>query len=223
MFIGHFAVGFAAKRVAPRTALTTLVVSAIFLDVLWPMFVVLGIKNLHLGPDHTPVTRMLMRPYSHSLFMAAIWAAALALTYGAWKRYRTGAITVGVAVLSHWFLDFVSHDTDLPLAPWLPIRVGMRLGGSDAADTAIEVTMFIAGIGLYMAATRARGWTGHLSLWSLVGLLVLAYAMDLIGPPRNLETPQGVVLSALSLLLWFLWVDHSRVPRGAAGAGSGTR
>lgn len=38
MFIGHFAVGFALKRVAPRTSLGTLTAAAQFLDLLWPIF-----------------------------------------------------------------------------------------------------------------------------------------------------------------------------------------
>lgn len=42
MFIGHFAVGFASKRFAPRTNVATLIAAAIFLDILWPIFVLLG-------------------------------------------------------------------------------------------------------------------------------------------------------------------------------------
>ena len=38
MFIGHHAVGFAAKRYAPRTSLGTLFVAATFLDLLWPIW-----------------------------------------------------------------------------------------------------------------------------------------------------------------------------------------
>src|SRR5882762_6377816 len=39
MFIGHFAVAFATKKVAPKASLGTLVVAAAFLDVLWPVLV----------------------------------------------------------------------------------------------------------------------------------------------------------------------------------------
>ena len=34
MFIGHFATGFAAKRIAPRTSLGTLFLGAQFIDLL---------------------------------------------------------------------------------------------------------------------------------------------------------------------------------------------
>jgi hypothetical protein len=35
MFIGHYAVGFALKRPAPRTSLGLLLASALFLDLIW--------------------------------------------------------------------------------------------------------------------------------------------------------------------------------------------
>jgi len=36
MFIGHYAVGFGAKRFAPRVSLGTLLLAAQFIDLLWP-------------------------------------------------------------------------------------------------------------------------------------------------------------------------------------------
>jgi hypothetical protein len=43
MFIGHFAVAFAAKKAAPRVSLGTLILSAAFLDAVWPVLVLLGV------------------------------------------------------------------------------------------------------------------------------------------------------------------------------------
>jgi len=42
MFIGHFGVALAAKRVAPRPSLGTLVLAAVLVDGVWPLFVLLG-------------------------------------------------------------------------------------------------------------------------------------------------------------------------------------
>lgn len=44
MFIGHFAVAFAAKKAAPRVSLGTLVFAAVFLDAVWPVLVLLGVE-----------------------------------------------------------------------------------------------------------------------------------------------------------------------------------
>ena len=43
MFIGHFALGFAAKRVTPKLSLAMLFVAAQLADLLWPVLVALGL------------------------------------------------------------------------------------------------------------------------------------------------------------------------------------
>ena len=53
MFIGHFGVALAAKRVAPKSSLGTLILAAQFLDFLWPVFVLLGIEHVRIAPGVT--------------------------------------------------------------------------------------------------------------------------------------------------------------------------
>ena len=50
MFASHFAVGFAAKRWAPRVSLGTLFLGAQFIDLLWPTFLLLGIEDVRIEP-----------------------------------------------------------------------------------------------------------------------------------------------------------------------------
>ena len=50
MFIGHFAVAFASKKVAPKVSLGTLVIAAAFLDVVWPVLVLLGVERFRIVP-----------------------------------------------------------------------------------------------------------------------------------------------------------------------------
>ncbi len=47
MFIGHLAVGFAAKRVTPRVSLAMLLLAAQWADTLWPIFLGLGLEQDH--------------------------------------------------------------------------------------------------------------------------------------------------------------------------------
>jgi hypothetical protein len=42
MFIGHFAVGLASKRAAPRASLAVLLAAPNLLDLLWPIFLLLN-------------------------------------------------------------------------------------------------------------------------------------------------------------------------------------
>ena len=45
MFIGHYAVALAAKRVASTTSLGTLFLATQFVDLLWPIFLLIGFEH----------------------------------------------------------------------------------------------------------------------------------------------------------------------------------
>ncbi len=208
MFIGHFAVGFAAKRVAPRTSLTVLLTAAVFLDLLWPIFLLLGIEQVRIRPGDTPFTPLefVSYPWSHSLLMALVWSGIVAVLYRMRTAYVVGAVWTGILVFSHWVLDFVSHRADLPLYPGGP-KVGLGLWNSVTATAVTEITMFVAGLAIYLATTRAK----HLSLWSLVAFLAYLYADTVRGsvPPsvRALEILSAVLVVFIA---WFMWIDRTR-------------
>lgn len=50
MLVGHFAVGFLAKRVEPKLSLGTLVLAAMLADFLWVIFLIAGIENVQFKP-----------------------------------------------------------------------------------------------------------------------------------------------------------------------------
>ncbi len=56
MFIGHYAVGFAAKKVAPRASLVLLIAAPLLLDLLWPIFLLTGWEEVRIDPGNTVVT-----------------------------------------------------------------------------------------------------------------------------------------------------------------------
>ena len=69
MFIGHFALGFATKRVAPQVSLGTLFLAAQFVDLLWPTLLLLGVERVSIDPalrgaplrfEHYPVSHSLL-------------------------------------------------------------------------------------------------------------------------------------------------------------------
>ena len=80
MFIGHFAVGFAAKRWTRQTHLGVLLLAPLLLDVLWPVFCLVGIEQYRILPAGGPFTRLefIRYPWSHSLAMSIVWGLLLA-------------------------------------------------------------------------------------------------------------------------------------------------
>ncbi len=215
MFIGHFAVGFAAKRWAPRTSLAVLMIAPLLADMIWPVLVLLGVELVRIVPGNTVMQPLVFDsyPWSHSLLFDGVWAAAFGGAVYAVSRDRAAALVVAAGVLSHWVLDVISHAPDMPLWPGGP-RLGLGLWNSPAGTVAAEVLLFVAGVTLYARATRAKDRVGTLALWSLVGLLALLYLASVMSPP-----PPGIgpvawtgIVAGIVFPAWAYWIDRHRVP-----------
>ncbi len=216
MFIGHFAVGLAAKRLAPRTSIGTLTLAAVFLDALWPVFLLLGLERAELapGPNSFLFLNFSYYPISHSLLMALVWSALFAIVYRARTKYSTGALWVGLLVLSHWVLDFIVHVPDLPLWPGGP-RVGLGLWNYPTVTVVIECAMFLAGIWVYASVTRARNRVGKAALGAYVLVLAALYAADAgsKAPPPNITVVALIGVVAWLFAPWAYWIDYNREVR----------
>lgn len=213
MFIGHFGLGFAAKRVAPRVSLGTAFLAAQFLDLLWPTFLLLGVETVRIAPGATAVTPLVFDhyPISHSLVAAIAWGLVLGAVHALATRNTRGAIVVGALVVSHWLLDAIVHIPDLPLAPGGSAMVGLGLWQSKLATLAVEVPIFVIGIWLYATATRARDKVGTYALIGLVAFLAVIQAGNLFGPPPPSVAAIAWVGQAQWLLVaWGYWVDAHR-------------
>jgi hypothetical protein len=217
MFLGHFGVGFGAKRAAPRTSLGTLFLSAQFIDLLWPTLLLAGVERVEIRPGTTAVTPLdfVSYPISHSLAVVLCWGLLFGATYWFVRRYRAGAWITGAAVVSHWFLDLVVHRPDLPLAPGVATKVGLGLWNSLGATLAIEGVVFAAGVVIYLRSTVALDRLGRYGMWALVALLALIYAGSIAGPPPpNSRAIAWAGQAQWLLVLFGYWIDRHRSPIG---------
>jgi membrane-bound metal-dependent hydrolase YbcI (DUF457 family) len=216
VFIGHFAVGFASKRVAPRASLGVLMAAPLFLDLLWPIFLIAGIESVRIEPSNNPFLRLDLHdfPWSHSLATSLVWSAVFAAAFWGATRYGRGAVVLAVGVFSHWVLDFVTHRPDMPLYPGSPKLVGLGLWNSPQATVVVEGAMFVAAVAVYVRTTRAINWRGAFALWSLVVLLPVFYAMTLFGPPpSSADFIKYGGLTGWLFVPWAWWIDRNREPR----------
>jgi hypothetical protein len=213
MFIGHFAVGLAAKRVTPRISLAMLFLAAQFADVLWPVLVALGFEQVRIDPGNTAFTPLdfASYPYSHSLALLAVWAVVVGGGYRAIAGGRGTAVTLGLLVLSHWLLDFLTHRPDMPVYPGGP-KVGLGLWNSIAATLVVEIALFAYGVFMYVRATRARDGIGRWGLVALTTVLLLLYLANLTSgaPPSVTAIWTASIAGAIILMVWAWWVDHHR-------------
>jgi len=221
MFIGHFAVALAAKRVAPRTSLGTLFTAAVLPDVIWPVLVMTGVERVVIEPGNTAFTPLnfVSYPWSHSLLMVVLTGGVAGAIY-AWRQgYPRGGIVVALLAISHWVLDWFTHRPDLPLYPGPSPLLGLGLWNSIPATMLVEGAMFLTGAWLYATFTQAKDRTGRYAYWSLIGFLILVYVGNAFGSPPPNDLTIGIVgtLGSAILLGWALWADRHRTPRNAAG------
>lgn len=214
MFLGHFALAFAAKRVAPRTSLLACVLAAQLPDLLWPVFLLFGWERVAVEPGFTPVSplRFVSYPVSHSLLTVLLWGAAYALACGWRPERRRGALTCGLLVVSHWVLDAASHVPDMPVVPWGGPLLGLGLWRSLPATLVVEGALFAAGVAIYAAATRPRSAAGRWGLSALAGALVAVYLASVFGPPPPSAAAIAVSMPPLAVLVaWAVaWLDRQR-------------
>ncbi|OOZ40658.1 hypothetical protein BOW53_06940 [Solemya pervernicosa gill symbiont] len=213
MFIGHFAAGFAAKSVAPKLSLGLLFIAAQFVDLLWPTLLLFGVEQVQIVPGATVVTPLIFEDYpvSHSLLAVVLWGVLLGGGYYLLRRDRIGAALLMLLVVSHWTLDTLVHQPDLPLLPGSDFMVGLNAWSSLPLTLLIELSLFTLGVWLYLRVTEAIDRVGVWALWGLILFLLTIYAGNLFGePPPNVEMIAWVGHAQWLLVLWGFWIDRHR-------------
>ena len=214
MFVGHYGVSFAAQRMNRNIPLWVLFIGVQLLDVAWAPFILLGIEKVRIVPGVTasnPLDLYYM-PYTHSLIAAVVWSAA---GYGLYRlcrrRAAAGAATLaGLAVFSHWILDFVVHRPDLPLYD-NTAKVGLGLWDRPALAFGLEAALLFVGMSIFL-----RGRAGPKAGMMIFGVVMLAIqAVVFFGPPPTSDTAAATTaLLAYGLFAGFVaqWeIRHSHV------------
>jgi hypothetical protein len=232
MFIGHFALGYAAKRWAPGLSLAALFAAAQFADLLWPVLVALGIEQVRIVPGITASTPLefISYPYSHSpltlkIFGAVFgWAVSLRASRDAVPIAPIApiapvapvapvaplapvvpAIIVFLLVISHWVLDVVTHIPDLPLYPGGP-KFGLGLWNSVPATLVTEIVLFVFGVWIYARVTSPRDRIGTWAFAGVTAFLFVGFVVNANGTPPPSVTALWMMAIALgAFTLWLSW------------------
>jgi hypothetical protein len=215
LLVGHVAVGFLAKRVAPGVSLGTLVLAALLPDLLWCAFMIAGLEGVEMIKpgttlmNSTVVSRM---DWSHSLASGALLGGAFVI----FRRNRTGAWVLFAAVLSHWLLDFASHNPDMALAPGTKLHLGLGLWNSIPETLAIEGALWLLALVLFVKASHSANRAALYVLWIVAALLTAAWYNNIAGPPP--DTSRMGISSLIFFALvtgWAYWMNQLRpLPAG---------
>ena len=220
MFIGHFAMGFGAKRFAPQVSLGILFLACQLADLIWPNLVLLGIETLSIEPGITAMTPLNFSsyPYSHSLIALLVWAVVFASLYIVLSRTGAkAAIVIAALVFSHWVLDVLSHRPDMPISLGDAPKIGIGLWNYPMIAIPVELLLFGIGVWLYSRCTQPMNRKGSIGLWVLVSFLLAVYLANVFGPPPPSAAAVAWSAQAMWLIVaWGFWVDRNRT----AGVGA---
>jgi len=213
VFIGHNALAFAAKRVAPRTSLGVLMAAAMLVDLIWPILLLAGVEHVTIRRGAMRMSPLIFTdyPWTHSLVTGFAWAILFAIVYWGVSRYGRGAFVVGLLVISHWLLDFIVHAPDLPLYPGGGPKFGLGLWNNPIATIGIESAIFAIGILIYRDTTKPRDRIGSIAFWVFVAFLAAMYVLSAAGtPPPNVRVLAYGTLVTWLFPLWAAWFDRHR-------------
>jgi hypothetical protein len=210
MFVGHYGVSFATKKVDSSIPLWVLFLAVQWLDVIWAPLVLLRIERVRIVPGFTATNPLDLyyMPYTHSLIAALAWSAAAGGAYHLLRgaNVRT-SLFLGLAVFSHWILDFVVHRPDLPLYD-NTAKIGLGLWDYPTLAFGLEAALLFGGMAGFLRERPTRRTT--LITLGVVMLGVQAYVF--FGPPP--ASSAAIASTALAaygifpLLVWFLADRH---------------
>ncbi len=219
MFIGHLGIGFALKRYDKSISLGLLLIAAQLVDIIFSFNILLGIETLNLVSGTTTVNSMefVYYPITHSLIANLLWAGAIYIIFriipikSSSPRNRI-ALIMGVAVLSHFFLDVIVHNPDLPLLGSDSYKVGLGLWNYALGSYIVEGLLLLGGLWIYLKSTTGKTLSGKYGMMIFAPFPLLVNAMITFAPPL----PSIEVGVMLMLVLNFLfigipfWLDRKR-------------
>jgi hypothetical protein len=215
MFVGHYGPSFLAKRADRTIPLWVLFIAVQFLDVLWAPFVLLGIEKVRIVPGFTKASPLDLyyMPYTHGLLTAIGWSIVFGAAYQLIARPSTAraSIIVGLAVFSHWVLDFLVHLHDLPLYD-NTAKVGLGLWNVPAIELPLEAILLLGGIWLCFRDNLSRAKSTF--VFGVLLVAVQIYFLFAPPPPSDTAIASTAIISYVlfALVIWWLQDRKTKVP-----------
>ena len=226
MFTGHYGIALGLKKYDKKLNLGILFIAVELLDFAFAFFVLFGIEHMRIVPGFTETSPYDLYdfPYTHSLLAAIIWAVGTYLVFrylflknsdkSETEKSRTSLI-LGIAVLSHYFCDFLVHTPDLLIIPGIDFKIGLGLWNYLIIAVALEISFLLIGSFFYFKSTDSESMTAgkygmHLFI---IFLIFLAIIIPVWIHPTTVMLAMFTLLLILTLLsLIAFWLDGKRKP-----------
>lgn len=200
MFVGHYAAALAARSAEPRAPLWSYVAACQLMDIGWAGLIMTGAETFSVNPalPGSPLELYHM-PFTHSLPGALAWSVGGALL-ARWllKTPWRASVFVGLAVFSHWLLDFLVHRPDLEI--WFGgDKVGLGWWNYPVPEATLEMGL-VAAAGAVWAWRRAKS---GLSVWPAAIFLLVLTGVQIVSEVMPMD-PDPVRTGAMTLAVYLL-------------------
>jgi len=220
MFAGHIGAALAIGRAERRVNVGTFIFAALLLDVIFWSFVLLGWESVSIPADFAERHQAdFVFPYSHGLVASIAWSVIAAVVF-AWAAqsgaggWRAAAL-IAAAVFSHWLLDALTHQPELPLAGADSAKVGLGLWRNIPLALAVESTIVVAGLAMFLrGSTLSRGRSLALAALTMVILAFTIAGMTVAPPPPSafaMAASSLITLIVVCALAWWIGRDTDKL------------
>lgn len=222
MFIGHYGIALAAKRVDKSIPLGLLFFATQFADILFFLLVLLGIEKMSFAPGITKVSPLdfTYYPYSHGLVASLFWAGLFFVVFKiapskSESNKNKIALVISATILSHFLLDAIVHRADLPLLGSDSYKIGLGLWNYVFASSLIELLIFLSGLWMYLKSTKGATFVGKYGMIIFSTFVTVIWIASLLTPTPSDLNIIGFVIFGLVFQLLVIgivsWLDRRRI------------
>jgi hypothetical protein len=204
VFAGHVGAALAIGGAERRVNIGVFITAGLLLDLVLWLFVLLGWESVRIPPSFADTHQVeFVFPYSHGLLASVLWSVlAATVAFLAYSRLGAGkwvaASLIGAAVFSHWLLDVLVHQPEMPLASASSPKVGFGLWQSMPIALIVEAAIVVLGLYVFMRrSVLSRGRAVALTVLSLVILAFTVIGMTIAPPPPSPLAMAGSSLATL--------------------------
>ena len=207
MFIGHFAIAFLIGSIVPGIPILIPLIGVSFPDILWPVLVLTGVEKVKFDKNK-PLQKDIVfesYPISHSLVLTTFIAFLVGLIIALFLKNLFIAPIFAIASASHWIMDTVVHNKDLPVLGFSSkdIKIGFGLWRRGPLAFGVEYLFYVVMAVIAVPIT---------SLWLILSLGTIFHLININSffGFKNEDVTGGssktyaiIVLIAFSLFIFF--------------------
>jgi hypothetical protein len=209
MFIGHYGIALGAKALFPDAPLPMLMLSTQMIDVVFAGLVLAKVERVEIDVTATPTVplRLTYMPFSHGLLgalaISVLMAGLTVLLYP--ETPAIIAYVIGLVCFSHWLLDLIVHDRDMPLIANRH-HVGFGLWHNRTASIALEYGVIILGAAMLSLWGAVPIWKLGIITVVMCGIQAISFFTAPPKKPAELAVTMLAVFAAMTAAGW--WMEN---------------